>query len=157
MQAGVAFGGPIKKDKAYYYFAYEITRRQETGFSSIGQGNFGLTPFDTSQVGLPLGVLQLTSDQIGFLTSPTLLEAEATDPNVAAAVGQYAAIAGASSGMAVNGAWPTNLGGQPGFISTCQAQERASCLPPIKPSHRRKATSPSLKAPAFIHCASITN
>jgi Carboxypeptidase regulatory-like domain/TonB dependent receptor len=120
VQAGAAFGGPIKKDKTYYYFAYEVTRRHETGFSSIGQGNFGLSPFDTSAVGLPLGVLQLTQDQIGFLTNPTLLEAEATDPNVAAAVGQYAAIAGASSGMAVNGAWPTNLGAQPGFISTCQ-------------------------------------
>jgi len=29
-------------------FSYEITRRHETGFSSIGQGNFGLTPFDTT-------------------------------------------------------------------------------------------------------------
>lgn len=27
VQAGVAFGGPIKKDKTYYYFAYEVTRR----------------------------------------------------------------------------------------------------------------------------------
>ncbi|MGA7292148.1 MAG: carboxypeptidase regulatory-like domain-containing protein [Terriglobales bacterium] len=122
VQAGVAFGGPIKKDKTYYYFSYEVTRRHETGFSSIGQGNFGLTPFDTSQVGLPLGVLQLTPEQIGYLTDPLVLEAEAGDPtgSVAAAVGQYAAIAGASSGMAVNGAWPTNLGGLPGFISTCQ-------------------------------------
>ena len=33
---GAAFGGPIKKDKTYYYFSYEITRRHETGFSSIG-------------------------------------------------------------------------------------------------------------------------
>ena len=41
VQAGAAFGGPIKKDKTYYYFAYEITRRHETGFSSIGQSNFG--------------------------------------------------------------------------------------------------------------------
>ncbi|HVO62320.1 MAG TPA: carboxypeptidase regulatory-like domain-containing protein, partial [Terriglobales bacterium] len=47
VQAGVAFGGPIKKDKTYYYFSYEVTRRHETGFSSIGQGNFGLVPFDT--------------------------------------------------------------------------------------------------------------
>ena len=120
VQAGAAFGGPIKKDKTYYYFSYEVTRRHETGFSSVGQGNFGLTPFDTSQVGLPLGTLQLTSDQIGFLTNPTVLTAEAGNANVAAAMGQYAAIAGASSGMAVNGAWPTNLGGLPGFISTCQ-------------------------------------
>src|ERR1700675_2858271 len=73
VQAGLAFGGPIKKDKTYYYFAYETTRRHETGFSSIGQGNFGLSPFDTSQVGLPLGVLQLTPDQIGFLTNPAVL------------------------------------------------------------------------------------
>jgi Carboxypeptidase regulatory-like domain/TonB dependent receptor len=120
VQAGVAFGGPIKKDKTYYYFAAETTRRHETGFSSIGQGNFGLLPFDTTQVGLPFGVLQLTPDQIGYLTNPNVLAAEGGNPFVAAAVGQYAAIAGASSGMAVNGAWPTNLGGQPGFISTCQ-------------------------------------
>jgi hypothetical protein len=120
VQAGAAFGGPIKKDKTYYYFSYEVTRRHETGFSSIGQGNFGLAPFDTSQVGLPLGTLELPPDQIGFLTNPTVLAAEA-DPTVAAVVGQYAGIAGASSGMAVNGAWPTNLGGLPGFISTCQA------------------------------------
>ena len=120
VQAGVAFGGAIKKDKTYYYFSYEVTRRHETGFSSIGQGNFGLNPFDTTQVGLPLGTLQLTPDQIGFLTNPTVLTAEAGNPLVALAVGQYAGIAGASSGMAVNGAWPTNLGGLPGFISTCQ-------------------------------------
>src|SRR5262249_49107491 len=68
VQAGAAFGGPIKKDKTYYYFSYEITRRHETGFSSIGQNNFGLVPFDTTQVGLPLGSLNLTPQQIAFLT-----------------------------------------------------------------------------------------
>src|SRR6185312_5285115 len=47
VQAGTAFGGPIKKDKTYYYFSYEVTRRHETGFSSIGQDNFGLVPFNT--------------------------------------------------------------------------------------------------------------
>jgi Carboxypeptidase regulatory-like domain/TonB dependent receptor len=131
VQGGLAFGGPIKKDKTYYYFAYETTRRHETGFSSIGQGNFGLAPFDTSLVGLPLGTLQLTPDQIGFLTDPTVLTAEASDPSgkVATAVGEYAAIAGASSGMAVNGTWPTNLGGQPGFISTCQIP--GTCFVPL--------------------------
>src|SRR5712671_6124619 len=48
VQGGVAFGGAIKKDRSYYYFSYEITRRHETGFSSIGQNNFGLIPFDTA-------------------------------------------------------------------------------------------------------------
>jgi Carboxypeptidase regulatory-like domain/TonB dependent receptor len=119
VQGGVAFGGAIKKDKTFYYFSYEVTRRHETGFSSIGQGNFGLSPFDTTQVGLPLGTLQLTPDQIGFFTNPTVLAAEA-NPTVAGVVGQYAAILGASSGMAVHGAWPIGLGAQPGFISSCQ-------------------------------------
>src|SRR5580698_3757115 len=60
VQAGVAFGGAIKKDKTFYYFAYEITRRHETGFSSIGQGNFGLSPFDASAFfGAPAGSVNL--------------------------------------------------------------------------------------------------
>jgi hypothetical protein len=122
VQGGLAFGGPIKKDKTYYYFAYETTRRHETGFSSIGQGNFGLTPFDTSQVGLPLGVLQLTPEQIGFLTDPAVLAQEQADPTgYGRLVANYAGFSGASSGMAVNGAWPIALGGQPGFISSCQS------------------------------------
>jgi len=130
VQAGLAFGGPIKKDKTYYFFSYEVTRRHETGFSSIGQDNFGLTPFDSSLVGLPFGTLQLTPAQVGFLTDPATIGAELSDPSgkVAAVIGEYAAGAGASSGMAVNGAWPTGLvqaltgGGLSnfsGFPSTC--------------------------------------
>jgi len=125
VQGGVAFGGPIKKDKTYYYFAYEITRRHETGFSSIGQGNFGLEPFDTTQVGLPFGTLQLTPSQIGFLTNPSVLALEGASPAFAQGVGQYAGLAGASSGMAVNGAWPTGMtGGFPGvtgFPTSCSS------------------------------------
>ena len=125
VQGGVAFGGPIKKDKTYYYFAYEITRRHETGFSSIGQGNFGLVPFDTTQVGLPFGTLQLTPDQVGFLTNPSVLGLEGASPAFAQGVGQYAGLIGASSGMAVNGAWPTGMtGGFPGiagFPTSCAA------------------------------------
>jgi len=130
VEAGAAFGGPIKKDKTYYYFSYEITRRHETGFSSIGQDGYGLVPFDTTQIGLPFGTMQLTPAQVGFLTDPTTIGAELSDPSgtVAAVVGEYAAAAGASAGMAVNGAWPTGLvqaltlGGLSnfaGFPSTC--------------------------------------
>src|SRR5438034_3063627 len=74
VQAGAAFGGPIKKDKTYYYFSYEITRRHETGFSSIGQGNFGLVPFDASPFfGAPSGTfnIQVTPAQQTFLADPT--------------------------------------------------------------------------------------
>jgi hypothetical protein len=125
VQAGTAFGGAIKKDKTFYFFSYEVTRRHETGFSSIGQGNFGLLPFDTTAVGLPFGTLQLTPAQVGFLTNPAVLATEAGSQQYAGEVGQYAALMGASSGMAVNGAWPLGLtGGFPGvggFPTSCGA------------------------------------
>src|SRR6266850_102745 len=113
VQAGAAFGGPIKKDKTYYYFSYEITRRHETGFSSIGQDNFGLVPFDTTLVGLPFGTLQLTpgpAGQIAFLTNPAVLAQEQADPNgFGKEVAKYAVLAGASSGQAIQGFWPSQL------------------------------------------------
>ena len=43
VQAGTTFGGAIKKDKTFYFFSYEYTQREETGFSSIGEGNFGMS------------------------------------------------------------------------------------------------------------------
>ena len=143
VQAGVAFGGPIKKDKTFFYFAYEITRRHETGFSAIGQDCstsggqtcFGLSPFDASAYfGAPAGsvVLPLTSDQASFLSNPAVAGTAATSPAYAAEVGQYAALVGASSGMAVNGAWPLGLtGGFPGlggFPTSCTTP--GSCFVP---------------------------
>ena len=111
VQAGTAFGGPIKKDKTFYFFSYEVTRRHETGFSSIGANNFGLIPFDTGQVGMPFGSLALTPEQIGFLTNPATIAAEQANPSgpFAQAVAQYAVLAGASSGQAVQGVWPSAL------------------------------------------------
>ena len=131
VQAGTAFGGPIKKDKTYFYFAYEITRRHETGFSSIGANNFGLLPFDTTQVGLPFGTLQLTPDQVSFLTNPAVLGTEQASPLYAQEVGQYAALLGASSGQAVQGAWPTSLvrGSTGGFLSSWSGFP-TTCAPP---------------------------
>ena len=123
VQGGTAFGGPIKKDKTYYYFSYETTRRHETGFSSIGQGGFGLSDFDTTGVGLPFGVVQLTPNEISFLTNPLVLNAEGTVPGFATLVGEYVFLTGASSGQAVNGAWPLGFtggnAGIGGFPTTC--------------------------------------
>src|SRR5262252_5651566 len=114
VQAGAAFGGPIKKDKTYFYFSYEITRRHETGFSSIGQNNFGLVPFDATPFFNPLlppgtVTLQLTPGQVNFLANPAVQLTAATNPAYANEVGTYLGLVGASSGMAVNGAWPTGL------------------------------------------------
>lgn len=130
VQAGAAFGGAIKKDKTFYYFSYEVTRRHETGFSSIGQGNFGLTPFDTTAVGLPFGTLQLTPDQVAFFTNPATLTAEAASPQFLGAVEQYAVLTGASSGQAVNGVWPSQLvAGATGGLLTSWAGFPTSCSP----------------------------
>jgi hypothetical protein len=103
VQAGAAFGGPIKKDKTYYYFSYEVTRRHETGFSSIGLDNFGLVPYDASTLfGAPAGTfpIQVTPQQAAFL-----------QPNLAILPlqQQYAILAGATSGVALNGQYPAQF------------------------------------------------
>jgi hypothetical protein len=117
VQAGVAFGGPIKKDKTYYYFSFETTRRHETGFSSIGQDNFGLSPFDASAfLGLPptAFVIQATPEQIAFLND--------NGPGTPGS-DQYVVLVGRSSGMALDGVWPGPPalgGGASGFTTSCQ-------------------------------------
>jgi hypothetical protein len=135
VQAGVSLGGAIKKDKTFYFFSYEVTRRHETGFSSIGTNNFGLVPFDTSQVGLPFGTLQLTNDQINFLGNPATQAAEA-NPAFLGEVESYVVLTGASSGQAIRGAWPSQMvqamsGGAlstwAGFPTTCQPP--GPCVP----------------------------
>jgi hypothetical protein len=131
VQAGAAFGGAIKKDKTFYYASYEVTRRHETGFSSIGSDNFGLQRFDTSQVGLPFGSLSLTQDQIAFLTNPATIAAEQGSAAFATAVGKYVVLAGASSGQAVNGAWPSGMvQALTGGALSSWAGFPTSCAPP---------------------------
>jgi len=125
VQAGTAFGGPIKKDKTYYYFSYEVTRRHETGFSSIGQaspglcpspstgaGNFGLCNLDVSTAfGAPQGSgldILATPQQVAFLG--------ATPPP---ALLPYIVETGAASGIAVSGKYPAFFGalvGAPGGL-----------------------------------------
>ncbi|MGB8006313.1 MAG: carboxypeptidase regulatory-like domain-containing protein, partial [Terriglobales bacterium] len=161
VQAGAAFGGPIKKDKTYYFFSYEVTRRHETGFSSVAPASnpsyYQLTPFDTSAVGLPFGSLLLTSGsagQIGFLTNPAVLATEQASPAYAAEVAQYAVLAGASSGQALQGSWPTQLvqaitlgqlSNWSGFPTTCTP---ASCNAPSNFVNNVPATYQSLGSQA---------
>ncbi len=118
VQAGAAFGGPIKKDKTYYYFSYEVTRRHETGFSSIGQGGFGLiNNVDVSSAfGLPAGTIQQdvhgTPEQQAYFQQlgPALVQLNAISPALAAGYAQeaglYATFVGGSSGIALNGTYP---------------------------------------------------
>src|SRR5216684_2549413 len=72
-QAGATLGGAIKKDKTFYFFSYETTRRQETGFTNIGANNFGLVPATTPVV--PGVTLLLTPTQFAFVNNPAVLGA----------------------------------------------------------------------------------
>src|SRR5438876_3219049 len=63
VQSGFTLSGPIRKDKTFYFLSFESTRRHETGFSSIGDNNFGLTP-----LAIPgLGTAQVTPQQAAFV------------------------------------------------------------------------------------------
>lgn len=79
-QYGFTLGGALKKDKTFYFFSFEGTRRQETGFTSIGRNNFGFTNYDYSpSCGAPAGFLpniDVTPEQAAFLTAsgPGLLQ-----------------------------------------------------------------------------------
>src|SRR6266852_2913452 len=129
VQAGTAFGGPIKKDKTFYYFSYEVTRRHETGFSSVGSpnGTFGIVNFDASPVfGAPPGSgfnIQATPQQATYFqqTLPAALATLGTiSPALAAGYGQeaalYAAFVGGSSGIALNGSYPASFAALEGTV-----------------------------------------
>ena len=65
VQAGATIGGPIQKDKTFYFFSYETTRSQATGFTNIGENNFGLVAVPGASV---------------CSATPLLLTGPATDP-----------------------------------------------------------------------------
>jgi len=53
VQAGLAFGGKLKKDSTFYFFSFETTGAGDW-FSTIGANNFGLVPLtNAASFGLP--------------------------------------------------------------------------------------------------------
>jgi hypothetical protein len=95
-QGGATIGGPIKKDKTFYFFSYETTRRQESGFTNIGSNNFGLVS-STSPV-VPGVSLLLTPQQAAFVNNPAVLGA----PGGAQLAAQVFLVAGSASSVALN-------------------------------------------------------
>jgi hypothetical protein len=88
-QSGLTLGGALKKDKTFYFFSYEYTQREETGFSSIG----------SASQGVPFGIdpaTGLTPAQEQFFANPA---SAALGP-----AGQlYEAILASASNVAING------------------------------------------------------
>ena len=102
VQAGATLGGPIKRDKTFYFLSYETTRREETGFTDIGSSSncglaapcrFGLDP-----------ATGLTPQQEAFLAHPPagLLPLQ---------LALYQGLAASGSSVAINGI-------DPGFIAS---------------------------------------
>jgi hypothetical protein len=99
-QSGLTFGGALKKDKTFYFFSYEYTQREETGFSSIGEDNFGLETMNLPVPGAPGGVLpvQLTASQISAVNS--LLASGV--PALQTLAVNYGVLMGSASSVATN-------------------------------------------------------
>ncbi len=106
VQAGATLGGAMKKDKTFYFLSYEGTRREETGFTSIGVNNFGLAPLNCG-TGCPLNGLLLTTAQASAVN--TLLGTGV--PALVGLASQYAALFGSGSSVALNGIDPGLVGG----------------------------------------------
>jgi carboxypeptidase family protein len=106
VQAGATLGGAFRKDKTFYFFSYEDTLREETGFSSIGQGNFGFAPLNCG-AGCPLNGLPMTTAQANAVNS--LLQTG--NPVLQGLAGNYAAFVGSGASVAVNGV-------DPGLVAT---------------------------------------
>lgn len=95
VQSGFTLGGPIKRDKTFFFLSYEYTQREETGFSSIGNGNFGLQSFSFPFFPAPL---ELTPAQ-GSAVNTLLATGNPALQNLAA---KYAVLFGSASSVALN-------------------------------------------------------
>jgi hypothetical protein len=117
VQTGLTAGGAIKKDKTFYFFSYEYTQREETGFSSIGQDKFGVT---TGLVPCIPAPLSMTPSQLGFYQGALgLLTGNGgactnSNPQIQAQIAglqQAAVVTGATTNVAVNGDLNKNVNG----------------------------------------------
>jgi hypothetical protein len=110
-QSGLAFGGPLKKDKTFFFFSYEYAQREETGFSSIGLGKFGLTTGVVSQDCLPIPLSMTPSQLATYQGAFNSIPAGGCGSQGAINLETAALATGAASNVAVNGDINQNVDG----------------------------------------------
>jgi hypothetical protein len=127
VQTGLTFGGALKKDKTFGFFSYEYTQREESAFSSIGTGNFGLTtglipciPIPLSMTGGASGQLAFYQASLGALTGNGAL---CNNPNPAIqaqikGLEQAASLTGAATNVGLNADMNKNADGSTVPISS---------------------------------------
>jgi hypothetical protein len=117
VQTGFTAGGALKKDKTFYFLSYEYTQREETGFSSIGAGNFGVTTGLVPCIPVPLS---MTASQIGFYqgalgqltgNGAACVNANPQIEGAIAGLQQAAVVTGASTNVALNADLNKNANG----------------------------------------------
>lgn len=116
-QYGATFGGPIKKDRTFFFMAFEQSRRQETAFSVIARDPaiFGLTADQLAFAGNPnvfdafgltdafLATLGLNQSALAPLTAPLTLLRGNAETGLTGAFGLTSFIA--ANGYGPNGAF----------------------------------------------------
>src|SRR5215472_8314747 len=106
-QAGATLGGPLQKDKTFYFFSYETIRAQTSGFTSIGQNSFGLVPVPGASVcsSTPLlltGPVTSPSSQAAFYPAAIATAGGCSSPAAAPFI-VGAALSGAASAVSLFG------------------------------------------------------
>ena len=107
VQAGATLGGPIQRDKTFYFLSYETIRAQATGFTNIGADNFGLVAVPGASVcsATPLlltGPVTNPNSQAAFYPA-AIAAAGGCGSAFAAGLIQAAALGGAASAVALFG------------------------------------------------------
>ena len=117
VQAGATLGGPIQKDKTFYFFSYETIRSEATGFTNIGTDNFDLEPVPGASVcsSSPLLLTSGATGQAAFYPAAIAAAGGCSSPFAAGLI-QAAALSGGASAVALlgnTGALPPALNGFP--------------------------------------------
>lgn len=127
VQAGATIGGPIQKDKTFYFFSYETTRQQATGFTNIGADNFGLVPVPGASLCSTAPALLLTgpatdpTSQAGFYPAAIANAGGCTSPAALPFI-EGAQLSGGASAVALlgnTGALPAPLNSFPENGTAC--------------------------------------